>query len=107
MGRTNIEALRSEKSEMGLSTRIVAFDTTNLSKAGIMAEMHEALHMDGWQLLPLIDQKREMEAFSSKQTHTGIWQLQAPEGEHDDIVIGNALGLHAALRPATIAFEVE
>lgn len=106
LGKTNIEALRSEKSNRGLLTRIVPFETSNTSKALIMAQMHEALHIEGWQLLPITEQKREMAAFSSKQTVTGLWQLSSPSNEHDDIVIANALGLHACLRPATIAFEV-
>lgn len=96
MGATNIEELRREFDQHGCSTLIVPFETTNLSKSGIMADLHEALHHHGLLLLPISEQKREMLAFQAKQTISGQWQLSAPTNEHDDIVIANALALYAA-----------
>lgn len=102
MGTTNIEELRKEFYVQGQKTRIREFLTTNTSKHEIMSELHEALHEDGLKLLDLKSeqwsQKREFQAFVSKQTPTGIWQLQAAEGEHDDCVIATALSWQASIK---------
>lgn len=102
MGSTNIEELKKEFYSKGQNTRIRPFLTTNLSKHGIMTELHEGLHEDGLRLLDIHNeqwsQKREFQAFVSKQTPTGIWQLAAAEGEHDDCVIATALSWQASLK---------
>lgn len=98
MGTTNIEELRKEIYAQDCKTRIREFLTTNASKHGIMSELHEALHEDGFRMLPDVNQIREFQAFVSKQTLTGMWQLQAAEGEHDDCVIATALSWQASLK---------
>jgi hypothetical protein len=79
-------------------TRVREFMTTNTSKHGIMSELHEGLHEGDFKLLRDENLKREFAAFVSKQTITGLWQLQASEGEHDDCVIATALSWQASLK---------
>ncbi len=96
MGSTNIEALQSEMRAAECKTSVKAFTTSASSKAQIMGALHEALHMGDLKLLNIPDQRREMQAFTAKQTITGVWQYSAPDGEHDDFVIANALAWHGA-----------
>jgi len=85
IGSVNIEALRAD----GLN--IVQFQTTNASKAEIMADLYEGMHTDGLKLQDHPAQRHEFNTFVSKQTASGIWRLAADGDGHDDIVIGNAL----------------
>lgn len=103
MGSTNIEELRKEFREKSIKTRIRDFQTSNNSKHEIMTELHEALHEDNFKLMNVEwddgwTLEREFQAFVSKQTPTGIWQLQAAEGEHDDCVIATALSWQASIK---------
>lgn len=93
MGSTNIEALHTELKSVGLETSLMAFTTTNETKAQAASMLHSALYDAEipLRLLPLPDQQREMRAFQAKQSILGTWQLAAPAGEHDDIVIANML----------------
>ena len=95
MGSTNIEAMRDEMAVEGCRTRLIPFETTNSSKAGIMSALHEAMH--GGELLILNDPVRlkELRVFKASQTKTGLWQLSAPANEHDDTVIALALAWKA------------
>lgn len=95
MGETNIEELESQFQADGLETQIVPFTTTNDSKANAASDLHEALHEGGFLLLPIQEQKNEMRAFQSRQTPTGLWQLAAANGMHDDIVMANLLANRA------------
>lgn len=96
MGSTNIEALQDEFRADGVTTSIVPFTTTNASKTTAMANLRESLHdAAGLRLLPDPVQKHEMSGLQAKQTLTGVWQISAPDGEHDDIPIGNMLAYHA------------
>lgn len=106
MGTTNIEALRDEFSADGLSTAIVPFTTTNATKTAIMAALRESLHSSrGVRLLPISEQKHEMSGLQAKQTITGVWQIAAPDGEHDDIAIANALALDAIIGGGVLTVE--
>jgi hypothetical protein len=106
MGSTNIEALRDEFSADGLSTAIVPFTTTNATKTAIMAALRESLHSPrGVRLLPISEQKHEMSGLQAKQTITGVWQIAAPDGEHDDIAIANALALDAIIGGGVLTVE--
>lgn len=98
MGSTNIEMLRKEMYAAECKSRIRAFTTTNISKHAIMSDLHESLHEDKFKLLPDETLKREFAAFVSKQTLTGLWQLAAAEGEHDDCVIATALSWQASIK---------
>lgn len=91
LGEPNVEAL----AEAGLP--IVAFTTTHSSKAGLMADLHEALHAGALKLQAHPALMRELRAFSASQTATGLWRLAAPSGEHDDTVMALGLAWHAAL----------
>lgn len=98
MGSTNIEELRRELAQAQCKTQIIPFTTTNISKAQVMGGLHSALHEGGLKLLDHADQRRELLAFQSKQTLTGLWQFSAPEGEHDDTVIALALAWDGVAR---------
>jgi hypothetical protein len=93
IGQPNIEALQAD------GVNVIAFDTTNESKAGIMSNMHECLH-SGWKLLDLPVQKHEFNTFVSVQLPSGAWRLAADGDGHDDIVMGDALALKAARTPS-------
>ncbi len=106
MGSTNIEALRDEFRDHGLSTAIVPFTTTNATKTAIMAALRESLHSPrGVRLMPIPEQKHEMSGLQAKQTITGVWQIAAPDGEHDDIPIGNALALDAIIGGGVLTID--
>lgn len=98
MGSTNIEELKKEFRQHGMTTKIVPFETTNESKADAAGDLHEALHDGGLLLLDRSDSKREFRAFKGTRTTTGMWRLAADSDEHDDIVISTMLSWFAALR---------
>lgn len=85
IGGPNSEALAEE----GLN--VILFQTTNMSKAELMANLYEGLHTDGLKLLDHPVQRHEMAIFVAEQTLTGIWKLAAEGDGHDDTVMG--LGL--------------
>lgn len=90
IGNPNIEELRR------IGINVIPFVTTNDSKAGICADLNEALHFGGWKLLPIPLQRNELNSFVATQLPlTGAWRLAAAEGGHDDTVIANALAIHA------------
>lgn len=105
MGSTNFEALRDELSAASVRTALVPFVTSNDSKASVMGALHETLHApDGLRLLddPFEPaQKRELMAFAAYQLPSGVWQLRAPDDEHDDTVIATALAWYAGSRGLT------
>lgn len=86
IGGVNIEALQKD------GVTVIPFDTTNESKAGIMSDLHEALH-SGWKLLDIPTQKHEFNTFISTQLPSGAWRLAAEGDGHDDIVMGDALAI--------------
>jgi hypothetical protein len=90
IGIVNIEALQA------LGLPVQAFETTNESKAVIMSNMNEALHFGGWKLLDIPIQKHELNTFVATQLPSGAWRLAADGDGHDDIVIGDALGIKLA-----------
>lgn len=94
IGSVNIEELR----RAGLN--ILAFATTNASKAEIMSDLYEALHTDGLKLMDVEVLRHEMTTFVSTQTATGIWRLAADNEGHDDTVIALALAWYAIARPS-------
>jgi hypothetical protein len=96
MGSTNIEALREEMKIAGCSTQITAFQTTNQSKHGVMADLSDALQEHYLTILPDENQLHEIHAFTARQTISMNWVLSAPDGGHDDTVIALALAWHAA-----------
>lgn len=92
MGSTNIEAMYGEMAAAGCDASLIEFITSNESKASIMSALHEGLHADdGLRLQDDPVQRHELMAFIAKQLPSGAWRLTAPDGEHDDTVIGLAL----------------
>lgn len=88
MGSTNGEALQKEAVAMGMrDIQIVPFNTTAETKPDILAELHRALHEEGWKLLNDEIGRREMNAFVATQNPVTLrWKFEAQEGEHDDFV---------------------
>jgi hypothetical protein len=77
---------------------------THPHKTGLAAELRLALEEGGLKLLPDKAQRHELEIFSTHQLPTGIWQLSAPPGEHDDCVIALALAWHAVGAGSLVIF---
>jgi hypothetical protein len=90
IGAVNIEALQ----DMGLA--VTPFETTNASKAAIMADYYNALHEVGLRLQDIPVQKHELAVFVATQLPSGIWRLAAEGDNHDDTVISGALAWYAA-----------
>lgn len=82
IGSVNIEALRAD------GMNVIPFQTTNNSKAEIMADLYEGIHTDGLKLQDHPVQRHEFNTFVSSQTSTGIWRLAAEGDGHDDTVMG-------------------
>lgn len=82
IGSVNIEALRAD------DMNVIPFQTTNNSKAEIMADLYEGIHTDGLKLQDHPVQRHEFNTFVSSQTSTGIWRLAAEGDGHDDTVMG-------------------
>ena len=98
IGSVNIEAMR----EIGMN--VIAFDTTNQSKADIMSNLHEALHEQGWKLLDDTISLHEFKIFVATQTPSGLWRLAAEGDGHDDTVIAKALAYEAGNVGSLILF---
>lgn len=96
IGDVNIELLR----DAGLT--VIPFDTTNDSKAGIMSELYEDVHSNGWQLQDYPAQKHEMNTFISSQLPGGGWRLAADGAGHDDTVMGLAIARWACKRAVAL-----
>lgn len=90
IGQPNIEALAAA------GVPVVPFQTTAATKGPLIAGLHHALHDGGLKLLDRPEQRRELAAFQARQTAAGHWTYSAPDGEHDDTVIANALAWHGA-----------
>jgi hypothetical protein len=99
MGSTNIEALRDEMAAAGCRTYILPFTTNNQTKAQAMGNLHEGIHSGALAVLDDPVRLKELRVFKSSQTATGLWQLSAPDGEHDDTVIALALAWREASDP--------
>lgn len=88
IGGPNIEALQAD----GLA--IQPFETTNASKAAIMATLHEALH-NGLKLQDIQVLRHELNTFvASQHPISKVWRLAADGDGHDDTVIALALANH-------------
>jgi hypothetical protein len=96
MGSTNIEAMRDEMEAANCKTVLMPFTTSNQTKSDIMVNLHEDMHAGALAVLDEPVRLQELRVFKSSQTKTGLWQLSAPDGEHDDTVI--ALGIANNLR---------
>jgi len=97
IGSVNIEELKHEFAKDKLKTKVLEFMTTNLSKAEIMSNLHEALHERDLQILNNQIQTHELQAYTRAYTSAGTPILNAPSDEHDDTVIALALAWHCAM----------
>jgi hypothetical protein len=74
------------------SITIVPFDTTPSSKPPLIENLALTFEREEWQFLPDLIGKGELEAYERKVSPaTGRSSYSAPEGLHDDTVIGRAL----------------
>jgi hypothetical protein len=94
IGSVNIEALI----DMGLSVQ--SFETNNASKSGIMSELYEGIHTNGWKLQDHPALRHEMQTFVSVQLPSGAWRLAADGEGHDDTVMGLGIAYWTAYNPA-------
>lgn len=92
IGSVNIEAL------IAMRLPVTPFETNNESKAAVMSNMNEAIHNGGWKLLDIPAQTHELRTFVAVQLPSGVWRLAAEGNGHDDIVIGDALGIYSATK---------
>ncbi len=104
MGAPNIEAMLGEFAAAGCPTAIVPFATTYASKTTLLNELRLALEEGGLRLLPHPVQRRELEQYTAHKTASGLYQLGAPDGEHDDCVMALALAWRAAGTRSLIVF---
>jgi hypothetical protein len=93
-----IEELRRDQGMDGIT--IVPFQTTPSSKPQLIENLALTLEKTEWQFLPDPVGKGELEAYERKVSpSTGRSSYSAPEGMHDDTVIGRALMRWAGNRP--------
>lgn len=106
MGSVNIEDMRQEFYEKGLTTDIIAFDMTPASKPPLMATYRAALHDGGLKLqdvfingFPIV--RRDLNSAVSKVTPRWGWTVESPRDDqtgHGDTVVAGALMWMAACR---------
>ena len=85
MGQPNIEALQNE------GVPVMAFTTTNASKAGIIQALELAFERGEIRLLDDETQITELTAYQSEKLPSGLVRYGSPEGLHDDTVMALAL----------------
>jgi len=85
IGIPNFEELQRAK------LPVVAFSTTNVSKAPLIEGMSLALEKGDLQLLPDDTGRSELQSYEVHQTDTGLSKYGCPDGMHDDTVIARAL----------------
>jgi hypothetical protein len=97
IGEPNLEMLQRD----GLP--VIGFETTTSSKPPLIENLALTLERTEWQFQPDPVWTGELEAYERKvSTVTGRSQYSAPEGLHDDTVIGRALMRWQANEIATI-----
>ena len=90
MGEPNIEDLRNE----GVS--VYGFDMTGQSKPELIDDLILGFETGKLKIINDETQKNELKAFDVTTTALGYKRYSAPEGMHDDCVIGLALSRRAA-----------
>lgn len=87
--------------------QVRAFTTTNATKAELVDTMALALERQAIALLNHPIATAEMEAYESTKLPSGAYRYAAPEGMHDDTVMGRMLALHGAQRPKMQSAKVD
>ena len=91
IGLPNIEQLRLD------GVPVIPFNTNNSSKATAVQALRLAFTQSSWKWIDDPVAWNELEAFVMKLSPSGLPTFGAPEGLHDDTVIGRMLMLHQAL----------
>lgn len=87
----NVDSLRTEAYAAGWGGSVIGYNTTNPGKAVDMNLLREALQGGDLFLLPVDEQKAQMDSLQVNQTANNSWQIAAIKGQHDDIPIANML----------------
>jgi hypothetical protein len=100
IGEPNLEMLQRDSDLLRANTRIEGFDTTASSKPALIESLVLAFERAECQWLADPIWMAELEAYEMKVSpNTGRPTYAAPDGVHDDTVMGRALAWRAALRP--------
>lgn len=87
--------------------KVRSFTTTNATKAEIVDSMALTLERQAIELLDHPIATGEMEAYESTRLPSGVYRYSAPEGMHDDTVMGRMLALSGAQRPKMQSASVD
>lgn len=98
MGGPVIEALQAE------GIPVQPFMTTGASKSPLIEGLALAIERQELYLLDDPVQKHELMAYEMSRTPSGHYVYGAPQGGHDDTVIGTALAYWGAGQGATVMF---
>ena len=91
MGLPNIEQLRQD------GVPILEFFTSAASKPTLVQQLRLAFEQRAWQWLDDPIALQELETYESKVSRMGNMTFSAPEGLHDDTVMGRMLMLHQSI----------
>jgi len=83
---SNVESLAAELESAGLQITIEPRTMTAPLKAKLVTALYNGLHRDHLRLLDDPHATREMLAYTTRQTATGLWAYTHPDGGHDDTV---------------------
>lgn len=75
---------------------VVAWHTGNATKAILVDELALGFERNTFTILPDEGHIGELQAYEATRTASGLWKYAAPEGMHDDTVMGLMLAYHAA-----------
>jgi phage terminase large subunit-like protein len=112
-GRFKPDAIYAEQNAMGeplveqlqrMSLPVYPFQTTNASKMAVIDALALALEREELRLLKDEVLLNELLAFQAERLPSGLIRYTAPEGLHDDCVIGLALAYYGASQPTEFVF---
>jgi hypothetical protein len=98
MGGPLIERLQKDR------LPVVAFTTTNSTKALIIDALTMAFEQQTIRILPDETLINELMAFESERLPSGLIRYGAPDGLHDDCCVSLALAWHAANQSTSVSF---
>ena len=107
------DAIYAEQNAMGeplveqlqrMSLPVYPFQTTNASKMAVIDALALGLEREELRLLKDDALLNELLAFQAERLPSGLIRYTAPEGLHDDCVIGLALAYYGASQPTEFVF---